>query len=87
MFNHKPKIRKGLARLFMGFIVGGAIGSILGLTLAPKKGKESREYLRQKSMEMFLEGKAYLQHEKKPGFFKRLLLKLLASNNKNGKEL
>lgn len=87
MFNHKPKIRKGLFRLFTGFILGGAIGSILGLTLAPRKGKESREYLRQKSMEMFLEGKTYLQNEKKPGFFKRLLLKLLAPKNKHGKEL
>ncbi len=79
MFNHKPKIRKSLFRLLTGFIVGSAVGSILGLTLAPKKGKESREYLREQSMKMFLKGKEYIQEEKKVGLFKRLLIKLLSS--------
>ncbi|MBU0577309.1 YtxH domain-containing protein [Patescibacteria group bacterium] len=73
----KPKVGKKVFKVLTGVIIGGAIGSILGLTLAPKKGKETREYLREKSLDMFLEGKANLKEGKKIGFFKKLLIKLL----------
>jgi len=71
------KIIKKTSKILTGFIVGGAIGSILGLTLAPKKGKETREYLRDKSLEMFLDGKTQLKEDKKIGFFKKTIIKLL----------
>ena len=32
-----------------GIIIGGAIGSILGMTLAPKTGKETRAIIKNKS--------------------------------------
>ncbi len=83
MTNKAKTVTKGVFKLLTGFIVGGAVGSILGLTLAPKKGKDSREYLRDQSMKMFLKGKEYIQDEKKPGVVKRVILKLLAPRKKN----
>lgn len=77
MTNKTKTVTKGIFRFLTYFIVGGAVGSILGLTLAPNKGKESREYLRDQSMKMFLKGKTYIKDEKKKGFFRRLILKLL----------
>lgn len=76
------KVAKGVFKILTGVIVGGAVGSILGITLAPKKGKESREYLKDQSMKMFLKGQTYLEEEKKVGFFKRLLIRLLAPKSK-----
>lgn len=51
------KIGKKLDRLVMGVILGGAIGSVLGLTLAPRKGKETREIIKKKGQEFFEKGK------------------------------
>ena len=65
----KPKVGKKIFKVLTGVVIGGAIGSILGLTLAPKKGKETRQYLRDKSLEMFLEGKAHFKDEKKSWVF------------------
>ena len=76
------KVKKGVFKLLTGVVVGGAIGSILGLTLAPKKGKDTRKYLREKSLEMFLEGKAKVQDTKKMGFTKRTIIKLLSPKKK-----
>lgn len=65
-------------RILTGVIVGSAIGSILGLTLAPKKGAETRKYLKDKSMEIFLRSKEAMKNkENDMGFFKRLIVKLL----------
>ncbi len=33
------------SKFLAGFIVGGAIGAIAGILLAPKSGKETREFL------------------------------------------
>lgn len=51
------KITKKLDRLIMGVILGGAIGSVLGLTLAPRKGKETREILKKKGQQLYEKGK------------------------------
>jgi len=32
-------------KLVMGAIIGGAIGSVIGMSVAPKSGKETREYI------------------------------------------
>lgn len=78
----KPKLGKKIFKILTGVVIGGAIGSILGLTLAPKKGKETRQILREKSLEMFLEGKAHLKDDKKVGFLKRFLIKVLTPKKK-----
>jgi len=65
-------------KVLTGVIVGSAIGSILGLTLAPKKGAETRKYLKDKSMEVFLRSKEAIKNkDNNMGFFKRLIVKLL----------
>lgn len=47
------KKRRGVFdKLILGAIIGGAIGSVLGLTLAPKKGKDTRKFLKQKGTEI-----------------------------------
>jgi len=74
----KPRVAKKMFRILTGVIVGSAIGSILGLTLAPKKGAETRKYLKDKSMEIFLRSKEAMKNkENDMGFFKRLIVKLL----------
>jgi len=80
MLNEK-KVGKTFGKILTGFIVGGAIGSILGLTLAPKKGSDTRKILRDKSLDMFLHGKTYMKEEQKLPFFKRLVLRLLKPKN------
>lgn len=72
-----PKVSKGVFKILTGFIVGGAIGSILGLTLAPHEGKETRRAIREKSLEMFLKGKAQLKDEQKVGTVKRIIIRVL----------
>jgi len=74
----KPKVAKGIFKILTGVVIGSAIGSILGLTLAPKKGSETRKYIKDKSMEVFLRSKEALNdNDSEMGFFKRLLVKLL----------
>ena len=73
----KPRLGKKIFRLLTGVIIGSAVGSILGLTFAPRKGKETRRYLKDKSMEVFLKSKETLKNNKKMGLFKRLMVKLL----------
>jgi gas vesicle protein len=72
------KVKKSL-KLLTGVIMGTAIGSILGFTLAPKKGKETREYLREKSMEMFLKGKKMITDQPKCGPCKKIINKFFKS--------
>ncbi len=76
--------KKGLFKILSGVVVGGAIGSILGLTLAPKKGSETRKKIKDKSMELFLKGKKTMKNEekKKVGFFKKLAIKALKPKRK-----
>ena len=73
----KPKIGKKIFRILTGVVIGSAVGSILGLTLAPKKGAETRRYLKDKSMEVFLKSKESLKGNGDMGFFKRMMVKLL----------
>jgi len=72
-----PKVGKKIFRILTGVVIGSAIGSILGLTFAPKKGEDTRKYLKDKSMEVFLKSKEALNKNENIGFFKRLLIKIL----------
>lgn len=44
-------------KLVMGIIIGGAIGSVVGLTFAPRKGKETREILKKRGQEVLEKGR------------------------------
>jgi len=84
----EKKKKKGLLKMLTGVVVGGAIGSILGLTLAPQKGKETRKAIKDKSMELFLRGKDQLKKEKKVekkelGLVKRVIIKALKPKKKH----
>ncbi len=37
-----PKKKHTLDKIFFGAVIGGAIGSVLGASIAPKKGRETR---------------------------------------------
>lgn len=73
----KGKILKKVFNVLTGVVVGGAIGSILGLTLAPKKGTEMRKALRDKSMELFLRNESQFPEAPKTGRVRQFLIKLL----------
>lgn len=53
----EKKLSKKIDRLVMGVILGGAIGSVLGLTLAPRKGKETRDLIKQKGQDLVDKGR------------------------------
>jgi gas vesicle protein len=55
MFGKKKKKKKKgmMEKVVMGAIVGGAIGSVVGMTVAPKKGEETRKYLKEKGTEVY----------------------------------
>lgn len=81
MSNEEKKISRQIDKLIMGIILGGAIGSVVGLTFAPRKGKETREILKKKGEEFindhrekFLSAKYHLRKGK--GFLKWLLKNL-----------
>lgn len=82
----KKKVSRGVFKVLTGVIVGGAIGSILGLTLAPRKGKDTRRAIREKSLEMFLKGKAELRKDHEMGTIKRTIIKILTPKKKTVKK-
>lgn len=41
-----------LDKIVMGALIGTAIGSAVSLTLAPQKGKETRDYLKEKGKDV-----------------------------------
>ncbi len=57
----KPKKKSKLDKLIMGAIVGGAVGSVIGMSIAPKKGSETREIIAQKGKELIKKGQESLE--------------------------
>lgn len=50
----KSKKKKGrLDRWIMGMLIGSAVGSVIGLALAPKSGKETRNIIKKKGQEVY----------------------------------
>ncbi len=52
MSDSKDKNVKVVDKLVMGLIVGGAVGSVLGMAFAPKTGKETRKIIKKKAEEL-----------------------------------
>lgn len=63
--NSKKKKKGGIFdKIMMGAIIGGAIGSVLGMSIAPKKGKNTRKILKKGAQEAMAKGKKFLEeHE------------------------
>lgn len=40
-------------KFIAGFVVGGAVGAVLGILLAPQSGEETREIITEKSGELY----------------------------------
>jgi len=78
----KPKIGRSLFKVLTGVVIGSAIGSILGLTLAPKEGSETRQIVKDKSMDLFLRAKQGLKTDRRVGFVRRCLLGWLSKEEK-----
>jgi len=49
----------------MGIVIGGAIGSVVGASLAPKKGKETREDIAKAAVKAKFSVKSAFQKAKK----------------------
>ncbi|MEK7097853.1 MAG: YtxH domain-containing protein [Patescibacteria group bacterium] len=64
MSKDKDDISKKVDRFIMGALLGGAIGSVLGMTLAPKKGKETRDILKEKGKKLFQKSKEIVKKTK-----------------------
>jgi len=47
------KKQSSLDKILMGLVVGGAIGSVLGVGLAPKKGAETRKQIGKQAGRLF----------------------------------
>lgn len=84
IMENDKKLGKQIDRLVMGIILGGAIGSVIGLTFAPRKGKETREIIKKKGEEFVrdhretIEGAKY--QLKKGGGFLRWFLRRKMDN-------
>lgn len=74
----RDKKKSQIDKIVLGAIIGTAVGSAIGATMAPKKGKETREDLKVKSEDFAKDAKevAQLTKETATGFFnlaKRLI--------------
>lgn len=69
-------------RFLSAIVVGGAVGSILGLTLAPKKGRETRQYLRDHSREWYVKSRSLVE-KRRVGVLKRIIIRVLMPKKKN----
>ncbi len=49
MSEENPNKKSALDNIVMGAIIGTAIGSAIGLAVAPKKGSETREIIKEKT--------------------------------------
>ncbi|QQS59172.1 YtxH domain-containing protein [Candidatus Peregrinibacteria bacterium] len=59
------KFRKRIDKVLIGFVVGGAVGSILGMTFSPKSGKETQKILTDKNRETWERISDILEEQKK----------------------
>ena len=42
-----------VGKFFVGFLIGGAVGAIAGLLLAPQSGEETRDMIAKKSSDLY----------------------------------
>ncbi len=57
----KDKKKRMLDKVVMGAVIGGAIGSVLGASIAPKEGKETREDIKDVAKKAQISSKSLLE--------------------------
>ena len=74
------KKKSRVDKLIKGIIIGGAIGSVVGMTLAPKSGKQTREDIKNTATSIFWRKKKHPEamklgepKKKKKGMVRTLL--------------
>lgn len=66
-------------KLVTGLIVGGAVGSVVGMALSPKSGKENRKAVKEKAEHALDEVREYIEQDnKKPKKKKGLIGRILS---------
>lgn len=50
---------------FKGFVIGGIIGAVAGILLAPKSGRETREDLGEEAEKLYSQTKSDFEHARK----------------------
>ena len=80
------KKKTGIEKLVMGAIIGVAVGSVVGMTIAPQKGSETRKMIADKGREAVEKGmelgkKMTDEREVGKGFM-RWLMRLVFGGNK-----
>jgi gas vesicle protein len=50
---------------FKGFVIGGIIGAVAGILLAPKSGRETREDLGEEAEKLYTQTKSDFEHARK----------------------
>jgi gas vesicle protein len=55
--NNSQKRKGRMDKLIMGAIIGVAVGSVVGMTIAPQKGKETRRIIAEKGKEAYEKSK------------------------------
>ena len=65
----KSKTGKAFDKVIMGAVIGGAIGSVLGASIAPKKGTDTRKDISEAAVAVGKKGKGILS--RLTGFFKK----------------
>lgn len=56
----KGKKQSTLDKVIFGLLIGGAIGSVLGLTVAPDKGKSTRKEIKKQGLKLSDKGRELL---------------------------
>ncbi len=83
----EQKKKSKLDKLIMGAIVGGAVGSVIGMSIAPQKGKETREMIAQKSKELIKKGQDSLNKISEFNEHKKLEEELFEEASKHKKNI
>ncbi len=61
----EPKKKRKVGGLIATLVIGGAIGSVIGLAFAPQRGSKTRKVLKEKAGTAIKEGKKFLKtHER-----------------------
>ena len=84
------KKKTKIDRLVMGAIIGVAVGSVVGMTIAPQKGSETRKMIAEKSREALDKGreigKKMVEERKIKKGLLRWLLNLIFGRKRNKME-